>query len=96
MSLTCSTCHYVQCLVLSVVRPRKSNHGTRVVANDHNLASGREKLLIENSTQELGRETRTVHDDIGLLTRVVCVRGVGDVLENGSLEDCAVFGALAD
>jgi hypothetical protein len=94
VNLTCSTCHHVQCLVFSIIRSRKANHWARIIANNDNLAAGGKEVLITNATQELGRKPGAIYNDIGLLTRVVCVRGVGDMLENGSLEDCAFLGAL--
>lgn len=90
------SCHHVGDLVISIIGAGDGAHQSGVVANDDNLPSGRQEGVVLHTAQFAGRQARAVDDEIGLLARMVRIRCLGDVLEDGPLEDDAVLPALAD
>lgn len=87
--------HHVGHFVIAIIGPGDGAHQPGVVADDDNLAAGWQEGGVLYAAQRAGRQPRAVDDEVGPLARMVRVGRLGDVLDDGALEDDAVLAALA-
>jgi hypothetical protein len=87
--------HDVSSFVTAIVCARDGSHDFGVVADEHNLATGRVHILVFDATEEARGETGAIDDYFGWLARVVKKSCFRYVFDDTTLDDHSIGETLS-